>query len=150
MTQRSALPAWAGGCGSSPRPWLRPSPQPWLSARRPGMGGPRLTPGFLLHGFLVDQTSSIFGVWAAPAAPEAIPKGQSKTGPKTNSRRLTDSAENSVDQYGITLHESPNTKVFGSVQKYRFLESERPLQPQRPSRRCFSEAEGYWKEGRDV
>ena len=34
-----------------------------------------ITPGFLIHGFLVDQTSSIFGVWAALGALQTITNG---------------------------------------------------------------------------
>ncbi len=31
--------------------------------------------GFLIHGFWAGRKSSTFGVWAAPAAPKAIPEG---------------------------------------------------------------------------
>ena len=31
------------------------------------------TPGFLIHGFLIVRKMSMFGVWAAPAAPTTIP-----------------------------------------------------------------------------
>ncbi len=33
------------------------------------------TLGFLIHGVWAGRKSSIFGVWAAPAAPKTIPKG---------------------------------------------------------------------------
>ena len=45
------------------KPWsVRRGPVIFLTAMR------ELTPGFLLHGFLIDRTMSTFGVWAAPAA----------------------------------------------------------------------------------
>ena len=58
----------------------KPGPGARCASRDSCLGGPlagrslEFTPGFCIHGLLVNNKSSIFGVWAAPGAPETIPK----------------------------------------------------------------------------
>jgi hypothetical protein len=62
----------------------RPGQGPWGPRRPPspgnnqefsyGFSGRHHTLGFVMHGFWAGKQSSILGVWAAPAAPKAIPK----------------------------------------------------------------------------
>jgi len=60
--------------------------------------------------FLVDQKSSIFGVWAAPGAPETIPKGG---GPPFG---MVSEAPGPPEPQISTILDRPQSHVFNSTQ----------------------------------